>query len=148
VYCPYSCLPPARREVCRGHRCQLTSDLEECSPKYRTSRIRNMPTTLHTEFLWLFEVFYISILVVVLKRQLTVSISFLCFQDSCQLLTSYGMITRVQFMAKARNFLLVTMYGLAVESIQCPSQRVSFPECEGGFYIDSYVQSTTYQILF
>jgi hypothetical protein len=50
------------------------------------------------------EVLCISILVVVLKRQLTVSISFLCFQDTCQLMNSYGMITRVLFMARGMNF--------------------------------------------
>jgi hypothetical protein len=50
--------------------------------------------------------FYISILVVVLKRRLTVSISFLFFQDTCQLVTSYRMITRVQFMARGMNFSL------------------------------------------
>jgi hypothetical protein len=71
-----------------------------------TSTIRNVPTTLHIECLWLFEVFCISILVVVLNRQLTVSISFLCFQDTCEMVTSYGMITSFQFMARGMHFSL------------------------------------------
>jgi hypothetical protein len=36
VYCPYSCLPSARREVHRGYK--VTSELEDCSPKYRMGR--------------------------------------------------------------------------------------------------------------
>jgi hypothetical protein len=71
-----------------------------------TSRIRNVPTTLHTEFLWLFQVFTFSILVVVLKRQLTSRISFLCFHHTCHLVASYGMITRVHFMARGMHFSL------------------------------------------
>jgi hypothetical protein len=53
-----------------------------------------------------FEVLCMSILVVILKRQLTVTISFLCFQDTCELVSSYGKITSVQFRARGMHFCL------------------------------------------